>query len=69
MKKKFGSFTIWIPLQDTNTENGAIRVIEGSHIVENNLRAPSLPVAFEKDRLSFDGYLKTLEMACRCICV
>ncbi len=61
-EEKFGSFTIWIPLQDTNTENGAIRVIEGSHIVENNLRAPSLPVAFEKDRLSFDGYLKTLEM-------
>ena len=60
---KFGSYTIWIPLQDTTPHNGAIRVIPGSHQVENNFRAPSLPVAFEKERTAFNAYLKTLPLA------
>ncbi len=59
---KYGSFSIWIPLQDTNQHNGAIRVIEGSHLLEHNFRAPSLPVAFEKDRSQLEKYLKTLPM-------
>ncbi|MFN8295428.1 MAG: phytanoyl-CoA dioxygenase family protein [Chitinophagales bacterium] len=59
---KYGSFTIWIPLQDTNYKNGAIRVIDGSHMVENNLRSPSIPVAFEEERTQFEKYLKTLPL-------
>lgn len=59
---KYGSFTIWIPLQDTTPYNGAIRVISGSHCVENNFRAPSLPVAFEQDRAKMDEYLTTLPL-------
>lgn len=59
-EEKFGSFTIWIPLDDTTKNNGALRVIDGSHQIENNFRAPSLPVAFDKHRANFEKYLKTL---------
>ncbi len=61
-EEKYGSYTLWIPLQDTYQQNGAIRVISGSHNVDNSLRAPSLPVAFEQDRAALDKYLITLEM-------
>lgn len=61
-EERYGSFTLWIPLQDTHEKNGAIRVIDGSHCLENNLRAPSLPVAFEQDRTKFNQYLKTLNL-------
>lgn len=61
-EEKYGSYTIWIPLQDTTKLNGAIRVIDGSHLVENNYRAPSIPVAFESDRDKFENYLKTLPL-------
>lgn len=61
-EEKFGSFTIWIPLQDTNEKNGAIRVIDRSHQVDDNFRAPSLPVSFESERQLFDKYLKTLSL-------
>lgn len=58
----YGSYTLWIPLQDTFITNGALRIIPCSHNIENNLRAPSIPVAFEQDRISFEKYLITLEM-------
>ena len=57
---KYGSYTIWIPLDDTTKNNGALRIIDGSHQFENNFRAPSLPVSFEKYRINFEKYLKTL---------
>lgn len=59
-EERFGSFTIWIPLDDTTKNNGALRVIDGSHQIENNFRAPSLPVSFDKHRANFEKYLKTL---------
>ena len=61
-ESKFNSITCWIPLQDTNIKNGAIQVIPGSHLFENNLRSPSLPIAFESIYLELKPYLKTLEL-------
>ncbi|HNF47905.1 MAG TPA: phytanoyl-CoA dioxygenase family protein [Chitinophagales bacterium] len=61
-EEKYGSFTIWIPLQDTDEQNGAIRIIPGSHLIDTQLRAPSLPVSFEKDRALFDKHLQTLPL-------
>ena len=59
---KYGSYTIWIPLQDTVENNGALRVIPGSHKVENHLRAPSIPVAFDAERNLFEQHLKTIPL-------
>lgn len=61
-EEKYGTYTIWVPLQDTYKENGAIRVIPASHNVENALRAPSLPVSFEEERSLFENYLTTLPL-------
>jgi ectoine hydroxylase-related dioxygenase (phytanoyl-CoA dioxygenase family) len=61
-EENYGSFTIWISLQDTTIQNGAIRVIPCSHHVENNFRAPSIPVAFEQERQLFEQHLQTLEL-------
>lgn len=61
-EEKYGSYTIWIPLQDTTQQNGALRVIPGSHLVENNYRAPSLPVSFESERELFDNLLINLPL-------
>lgn len=41
------SATIWIPLVDTDDENGALRVIPGSHLFSDALRSPSLQSVFE----------------------
>lgn len=61
-EEKYGSFTIWIPLQDTDKNNGALRIIPTSHHLENNFRAPSLPVSFEKERQLFEKYLIPLPL-------
>ena len=61
-EEKYGSYTIWIPLDDTTKNNGALRVIDGSHLVENNFRSPSLPVSFDKHRVALEKYLKTLSI-------
>jgi ectoine hydroxylase-related dioxygenase (phytanoyl-CoA dioxygenase family) len=37
---KFRSAAIWVPLIDTNEENGCLGVIEGSHQVTNGIRGP-----------------------------
>lgn len=55
-----GSYTLWIPLQDTNKENGTIRIIEFSHAIDDNFRAPSLPVSFENDRQRIEQLQKSL---------
>ena len=43
----FCSITMWIPLVDTDEENGAIRVLAGSHKFSNTLRAPTLPSEYD----------------------
>ncbi len=57
-----GSYTIWIPLEDTNTRNGALQVIPGSHKLNSQLRSPSLRVAFEPIQHDLRSYLQTIEM-------
>jgi hypothetical protein len=37
---KFRSAAVWIPLVDTNEENGCLGIIEGSHKVTNAVRGP-----------------------------
>lgn len=61
-EEKFCSYTIWIPLQDTTTENGALQVIEGSHKLNSQLRSPSLPVAFQDIDPQLRPYLRNVEL-------
>lgn len=45
-ESQYQSITIWIALQETNEQNGAIQVIPGSHRFSLALRSPTLPNAF-----------------------
>lgn len=56
-ESKFGSYTFWMPLQDTNSKNGCLQVIPGSHKLNSQLRSPSLPVDFEGIRQELRSYL------------
>ena len=61
-ESKFGSYTFWIALDDTNETNGALEVIPGSHKLNSELRSPSLPVAFEGIRKELRPYLQMVKM-------
>lgn len=40
---KYRSYSLWIPLIDTNVENGGMFAIKGSHRICTNTRGPSIP--------------------------
>jgi len=40
---EFKSFSIWIPLQDVDKENGTVGVLKGSHDKFNYMRASNMP--------------------------
>lgn len=42
-ENKFYALNIWTPLQDTNERNGTLEVIPGSHLWQDQVRAPTLP--------------------------
>jgi ectoine hydroxylase-related dioxygenase (phytanoyl-CoA dioxygenase family) len=58
----YSSITCWIPLQDTNANNGAMRVIPGSHKFTSELRSPTIPVCFEDIQNDLEPFLKTLPL-------
>lgn len=41
-EKKYYSFSIWIPLQDVDEENGCMKVLEGSHLFPTLIRSNPL---------------------------
>jgi ectoine hydroxylase-related dioxygenase (phytanoyl-CoA dioxygenase family) len=43
----FQSITIWIPLQDVDNSNGALRILPGSHLFSSALRSPTLEDPFK----------------------
>jgi ectoine hydroxylase-related dioxygenase (phytanoyl-CoA dioxygenase family) len=57
---KYSSVTCWIPLIDTTNQNGAMQVIDGSHLFSQALRGPSLPISFSDIDLS--PFLKTIPL-------
>ena len=61
-ESEFGSYTIWIPLEDTNKKNGALEVIPGSHKLNSVFRSPSLPVAIKEIEKQLRPYLQMVEM-------
>jgi len=59
------SATVWIPLQDTAIQNGAIGLIEGSHLAYTGIRATPLPVfkvPFNDCSAKIFPYLKIIDM-------
>jgi len=42
-EEQYQSYNIWIPLQDVDGHNGAVRVLEGSHNKMKTFRGPNIP--------------------------
>ena len=47
-ESKFNSYNLWIPLVDTNKENGTLGLISGSHLWNNAIRGMNIPNLYEK---------------------
>lgn len=61
-ESRFCSLTVWIPLVDTTANNGAIRVLPGSHRFFDQLRGPSIPVVYEQRYEEIWPQMDVLEM-------
>jgi ectoine hydroxylase-related dioxygenase (phytanoyl-CoA dioxygenase family) len=59
---RFCSVTVWVPLVDTTPDNGAIRVLPGSHRFFQHPRGPSIPVVYEQLYEEIWPQMKVLEM-------
>jgi hypothetical protein len=46
-ESKFFSATIWIPLVDTTADNGALKVLPGSHLFFDAYRSNNIPVSYK----------------------
>lgn len=46
-EKKFTSVSIWVPLVDSNEENGTLQMVEGSHKRFARMRGPMIPWELE----------------------
>lgn len=57
------SFNIWIPLTSVTKENGAVRVLEGSHQVKHTYRGPNLGLELQDVSKDVLPFLKTIEMS------
>lgn len=59
----FKSVSIWIPMIDTNRENGTLGVLPGSHDVFDSVRASNMPETFsEVQDLLTEVYFDPLEI-------
>jgi hypothetical protein len=63
-EKRTRSLAVWIPLVDTNIENGCIGVVEGSHRVTNIIRGPNIKQSssLETDAIWAEKYGKLIPM-------
>lgn len=61
-EEKFYSATIWVPLHDVNEDNGAIRVLPGSHRFSKTLRSSNVPNEFDGVSGLISAQMKTLNM-------
>ena len=56
------SCTVWIPLEDVDAQNGAIKVLPGSHRFSNAFRGPTLPVIWREVMDLLEEKMQSLPM-------
>lgn len=69
-ENKYRSIAIWIPLVDTDEENGCLGVIEGSHRIMNKIRGPRIQQSsytHDKEWVKKTGRLLPVKAGCAVI--
>jgi hypothetical protein len=62
-ESKFTSLTLWIPLQDTNSENGTLEVIPKSNKLSSNITCYGEPYFFHEFEYALkENYFKSLNL-------
>jgi ectoine hydroxylase-related dioxygenase (phytanoyl-CoA dioxygenase family) len=61
-EENFYSVTIWVPLQDVNASNGAIKVLPGSHRYSKTLRSPNMANEFDGVQDQIAANMQVLDM-------
>ncbi len=61
-EKEARSYNLWIPLVDVNTTNGAMRILEKSHLKQETYRGPNLPPVLYQINAEVDKHMVSLDM-------
>jgi ectoine hydroxylase-related dioxygenase (phytanoyl-CoA dioxygenase family) len=57
-ESKYYSVTLWVPTVDTNEENGALRVLPGSHLFFDTYRSNHIPISYRgSEKLIWDNMI------------
>lgn len=56
------SYNLWIPLVDVDEENGAMRILEGSHTKQDTFRGPNVPPVLYPISKEVDEHMISLNM-------
>lgn len=56
------SYNLWIPLVDVNEENGAMRILVGSHTKQETFRGPNVPPVLYPISSEVDQHMVSLNM-------
>lgn len=59
---KYSPISVWIPLQDTNAQNGCLWVVPKSHLFTSPYRGISFPSVFEGMEDTIIDYLQPIEL-------
>lgn len=61
-EKHARSYNMWIPLVDVNEENGAMRILVGSHTKQETYRGPNVPPVLYPISSEVDQHMTSLNM-------
>lgn len=61
-EKNARSYNLWIPLVDVNEENGAMRILVGSHTKQETYRGPNVPPVLYPISNDVDQHMISLNM-------
>lgn len=61
-ESKYSSLTIWVPVQDVDGTNGAMRVVPGSHLFFDYHRSDNIPYAYRGNEQMLWDNMVTVQM-------
>lgn len=63
-EKEARSYNLWIPLVDVDEQNGAMRILVGSHTKQESYRGPKMPPVLYAISAEVEKHMVSLNMKC-----